>query len=47
VIVIDDARCLGSDPAYPTLEAVTDFVLSHRPQARITVENDSIRITPR
>ncbi len=46
VIVIDDARCLGSDPAYPTLQAVTEFVLSHRPQARITVENDSMRITP-
>jgi hypothetical protein len=46
VIVIDDARCLGSDPAYPTIQAVTDYVLSQRPQARITVENDSIRITP-
>src|SRR6266571_3239300 len=37
VIVIDDARCLGSDPAYPTLPALRAYVLSRRPRARIAV----------
>ena len=46
VIVIDDARCLGSDPAYPTLPALRAFVLAKRPHARIAVADDSVRITP-
>jgi hypothetical protein len=46
VIVIDDARYFGSDPAYPTIQTVTEYVLSRRPRARIIVENDSIQITP-
>ncbi len=46
VIIIDDARCLGSDPAYPTIQAVRDHVLWKRPHAGIIVEGDSIRITP-
>jgi len=46
VIVIDDARCFGSDPAYPTLPALREYVWSRRPHARIVVEDDSIRITP-
>jgi hypothetical protein len=46
VIVIDDARHFGSDPAYPTIEELRKYVVSKRPHARITVEGDSIRITP-
>src|SRR3989442_483264 len=46
VIVIDDARCFGSDPAYPTIQALREYVRSKRPRARIAVEDDSIRITP-
>ena len=46
VIVIDDARCLGSDPAYPTLPALRAYVLSRRPHAGIAVADDSVRITP-
>ena len=46
VIVIDDARCFGSDPAYPTLPALREYVWSRRPHAGIVVEDDSIRITP-
>lgn len=46
VIVIDDARCLGTDPAYPTLPALLEYVLSKRPRANIVVADDSVRITP-
>jgi hypothetical protein len=46
VIIIDDARCFGSDPAYPTIEALSEHVLSRRPRAGIAVADDSIRITP-
>jgi predicted O-methyltransferase YrrM len=46
VIIIDDARLFGTDPAYPTLEELTKYVLSKRPGLRIDVESDSIRITP-
>ncbi len=46
VIVIDDARCLGTDPAYPTLPALRAHVLSRRPGATMVIEDDSVRITP-
>lgn len=46
VIVIDDARCFGSDPAYPTIDALRTYVSSKRPQARFDIEADIIRITP-
>lgn len=46
VVIIDDARCFGLDPAYPTLQKLTEYVLSKRPHVQIAVENDSIRITP-
>jgi len=46
VILIDDARCFGTDPAYPTLDELSQFVKKHRPNAEIDVENDSIRIVP-
>ncbi len=45
VIVIDDARCFGTDPAYPSIEKLKEFVGSQRPDARIEIEDDSIRIT--
>lgn len=45
-LVIDDARDFGSDPAYPTLETVKDFVLSRRPAMTCTVDTDCIRFTP-
>jgi hypothetical protein len=46
VIVIDDARHFGVDPAYPSLDALSRFVESKRSGSTITVEDDSIRITP-
>lgn len=46
VIVVDDARCFGADAAYPTLEALKEYVLARRPNVRYAVEGDSIRIAP-
>jgi hypothetical protein len=44
VIVVDDARLFGADPAYPTLADLQAFVLAKRPGLAVEVENDSIRI---
>lgn len=46
VIVIDDARAFGTDPAYPTLAELRAFVGSMRPNLEIVVQDDSIRVTP-
>ena len=46
VVIIDDARCFGTDPAYPTIKELSDFIKTKRPDAQIEVECDSIRITP-
>lgn len=45
VIVIDDARCFGTDPGYPSIEQLSDFVRSVKPNAAISIEYDSIRIS--
>ena len=45
VIVIDDARCFGTDPAYPSIQKLEEFVRSRRPDATVEIEDDSIRIT--
>lgn len=47
VLVIDDARDFGSDPGYPTLEAVREFVLARRPSLEFSVDGDSIRFEPK
>jgi len=46
VIIIDDARCFGRDPAYPSIEELSKFIRSKRSNVDITVQDDSIRITP-
>lgn len=46
VIVVDDARLFGTDPAYPTLEALEAFVHARRPGVGFEVENDAIVIAP-
>lgn len=46
VVVIDDARLFGVDPAYPTLDDVASFVRSRSPRRRMTVDCDCIRILP-
>lgn len=46
VVIIDDARLFGTDPAYPTIEELRAFVSAMRPDHHIEVLDDSIRITP-
>ena len=47
VIIIDDARLFGTDPVYPSLEELSDFVKAKRNNMDILVQDDSIRITPK
>lgn len=47
VVVIDDARCFGNDPAYPSLEELSKFITLKRSDVDIAVQDDSIRITPK
>lgn len=46
VIIIDDARCFESDPAYPRIDDLFVFIKSKRSNVVITVQDDIIRITP-
>jgi len=46
VIIIDDARCFGSDPAYPSLSELKTFILRHKKNVSILVKDDSIIVTP-
>jgi len=46
VIIIDDARCFGTEPGYPTVEELKGFIKSRNPAVNIVVQEDSIRITP-
>ena len=46
VILIDDARCFGTYPSYPTLDELRKFILARKPRALIAVVDDSIRIMP-
>jgi hypothetical protein len=44
VIVIDDARCFGVNPGYPTIEDLSGYIKQKKPCSEIVIENDSIRI---
>ena len=46
VILIDDARCFGADPAYPTIAKLSESIKHKRPNTSLVVAYDSIRITP-
>lgn len=46
VIIIDDARLFGTDPAYPSIDELSRFAKAKNPNVTIEVENDSIRIVP-
>ncbi|MDB6079785.1 MAG: hypothetical protein JWO82_3532, partial [Akkermansiaceae bacterium] len=48
VILIDDARLFEgkSDQVYPSVAEVKAFVASHRPDWKVEVDTDSIRISP-
>ena len=46
VIIIDDARCFGVDPGYPSIDEISAFIRTLSPDAEIKVESDSLRIVP-
>ena len=46
VILIDDAREFGRDPAYPTIDELRKLFAERRPQYRFLVDTDIIRIHP-
>ncbi len=46
VIIIDDARLFGADPAYPSIEELRAFIAAKGGPVDVAVEGDSIRITP-
>lgn len=46
VILIDDARCFGTDPAYPTPASLDAYIRARRPGVNIETQDDVIRITP-
>ncbi len=46
VILIDDARCFGTFPDYPTLDALRAMVAEARPDLAFALEHDIIRLTP-
>ncbi len=45
VVLIDDARCFGTDPAYPSTSELSEFIRTKRPDSKIEVDFDSIRVT--
>jgi hypothetical protein len=47
VILVDDARCFGTLPDYPTLAAFRSLIAEARPDLGFEVEHDIIRIAPR
>jgi hypothetical protein len=44
VILIDDARCFTGDNDYPSIEFLKNFINKKRPETKIQVKNDIIRI---
>jgi hypothetical protein len=46
VVIIDGARCFGSDPAYPMPEDLKNYIFSKRRNTRVQVDSDMIRIIP-
>jgi hypothetical protein len=46
IILIDDARCFGADPSYPSLDALKEFIHGARGDVAVGVEFDCIRIVP-
>jgi hypothetical protein len=46
VVIIDDARLFGTDPAYPSIDEVREHVLSRDRMLEIDVVDDAIRIMP-
>ena len=45
VLLIDDARCFIGQGDYPTIEALSEFVLAKDPRYKLEVKHDVIRFT--
>ncbi len=46
VVLIDDARLFGVDPAYPSIREILDLVRAERPDCGVDVALDAIRVSP-
>ncbi|MBU1222364.1 MAG: hypothetical protein KKA22_04305 [Gammaproteobacteria bacterium] len=46
VVLIDDARCFGAEKDYPSLDKLSAYIKSLRPNASISVTNDCIVVAP-
>jgi len=44
VVLVDDARCFGTRPGYPTVDELRAFVLARRPDWAVIVRDDIIQI---
>jgi len=47
IIIIDDARCFGVDPAYPTINEIRSFIEARSDNLELVVQDDCIRIFPK
>lgn len=47
VMLIDDARCFGVEPDYPTIQELSDYVRSKTDKFHFEVVHDLIRIFPK
>jgi len=47
VIIIDDARCFGTDPAYPILDELRSYIFARRKDLEVIIRDDSIHIIPK
>jgi hypothetical protein len=47
VILVDDARCFTGEGDYPTIDALTAYILSKSPGYKADVKYDMIRYTPK
>ncbi len=47
LVLIDDARCFGRDPDYPTIDELRGFLQRASPRSQMTIEDDIIRIVPK
>lgn len=44
-VLIDDARCFGTDKAYPSIGEINDITLQRTPEFNLAVRNDVIFLT--
>jgi hypothetical protein len=44
ILLIDDARCFNGNGDYPTVEKLSEYILSKKALSKISVEDDIIRV---